>query len=61
MEAMESPRRSVDVRYVAVTTFVVVSVVIGVVGSVWALGRLWRIVSYLLVALFFAVVLTPAG
>lgn len=57
---MESPRRSVDVRYVAVTTFVVVSVVIGVVGSVWALGRLWRIVSYLLVALFFAVVLTPA-
>ena len=27
---------------------------IGVVGSVWALGRLWRIVSYLLVALFFA-------
>ena len=60
MEAMESPRRSVDVRYVAVTTFVVVSVVIGVVGSVWALGRLWRIVSYLLVALFFAVVLTPA-
>lgn len=57
---MESPRRSVDVRYVAVTTLVVVSVVIGVVGSVWALGRLWRIVSYLLVALFFAVVLTPA-
>ncbi len=57
---MESQRRSVDVRYVAVTTFVVMSVVIGVVGSIWAVGRLWRVVSYLLVALFFAVVLTPA-
>jgi predicted PurR-regulated permease PerM len=57
---MEVQRRSVDVRYVAVTTFVVVSVVIGVVGSIWAVGRLWRVVSYLLVALFFAVVLTPA-
>jgi predicted PurR-regulated permease PerM len=57
---MEPQRRSVDVRYVALTTFVAVSVVIGVVGSIWTVGRLWRIVSYLLVALFFAVVLTPA-
>ena len=30
------------------------------IGSVWTLGRLWRVVSYLLIALFFAVVLTPA-
>ena len=52
-----SGRRSVDVRYVAVTTFVVMSVAIGVVGSIWAVGRLWRVVSYLLVALFNAVTL----
>jgi predicted PurR-regulated permease PerM len=58
--AMEAQRRSVDVRDVALTTFVAVCVVIGVVGSIWAVGRLWRIVSYLLVAIFFAVVLTPA-
>lgn len=57
---MEAQRRTVDVRYVAVTTLVVVSVVIGVFGSIWAVGRLWRIVTYLLVALFFTVVLTPA-
>jgi predicted PurR-regulated permease PerM len=57
---METPRRTVDVRYVAVTTLVVVGVVMAAIGSVWAVGRLWRVVSYLLVALFFAVVLTPA-
>ncbi|MGN6694666.1 MAG: AI-2E family transporter, partial [Aquihabitans sp.] len=57
---MEAQRRTVDVRYVALTTFVAVSVVIGVVGSIWAVGRLWRVVSYLLIALFFAAVLTPA-
>ncbi|MFN8016766.1 MAG: AI-2E family transporter [Acidimicrobiales bacterium] len=57
---MESERRRVDVRYVAGTTLVVVGVVFAVSGSLIAIGRLWRIVTYLLVALFFAVVLTPA-
>ena len=57
---MEPDRRAVDVRYVALTTLVAVSVVMGAIGSVWVVGRLWRIVTYLLVALFFAVVLTPA-
>jgi predicted PurR-regulated permease PerM len=57
---MEAQRRTVDVRHVAITTFIAVSVVIGVFGSVWAIGRLWRVVSYLLIALFFAAVLTPA-
>lgn len=52
--------RRVDIRYVATTTFVVVSVIFAMSSTVWAVGRLWRIVSYLLVALFFAVVLTPA-
>ena len=49
---MEDSRRSVDVRYVAGTTLVAVSVVFGAIGTVWAVGRLWRVVSYLLVALF---------
>lgn len=57
---MEAERRTVDVRYLAITTLVVVTVALGVVGGVWVLGRMWRIVTYLLVALFFAVVLTPA-
>jgi predicted PurR-regulated permease PerM len=57
---METERRTVDVRHVAVTTLVAVAVVMTAIGSVWAVGRLWRVVSYLLVALFFAVVLTPA-
>lgn len=54
------PRRSVDVRYVATTTLVVVAVVIASTGSILAVSRLWRVVTYLLVALFGAVVLTPA-
>lgn len=57
---MEAERRTVDVRHVAITTLVAVSVTLGVIGSVWVMGRLWRIVTYLMVALFFAVVLTPA-
>ena len=57
---MEPQRRAVDVRYVALTTLVVVGVTIGVIGSIWTLGRLWRIVTYLLIALFFTVVLPPA-
>ena len=55
-----APRRSVDVRYVATTTLVVVAVVIASTGSILAVSRLWRVVTYLLVALFGAVVLTPA-
>ena len=58
--AMEEPRRTVDVRHVAGTTLVAVTVVFLAIGTVWTIGRLWRIVSYLLVALFFTVVLTPA-
>src|SRR4051794_28390232 len=57
---MESTRRPVDVRYVATTTLVAVAVVMGSVGVVLAIGRLWRIITYVLVALFFAVILTPA-
>lgn len=57
---MEPERRAVDVRHVAGTTLVAVSVVFLAIGSVWAVGRLWKVVTYLLVALFFAVVLTPA-
>ena len=52
--------RSVDVRHVAVTTLVVVVVVLLTGGAVLAVSRLWRIVTYLLIALFGAVVLTPA-
>lgn len=54
----ETPRR-VDVRYVAITTLVVVGVAFASYGTILAISRLWRIVTYLLVALFFAVVLTP--
>ncbi len=57
---MDEPRRTVDVRHVALTTLVVVAVALGSYGAVMAVGRLWRIVTYLLVALFFAVILTPA-
>ena len=57
---MEAERRTVDVRYVALTTLVVVSVTGSVGLSIFAIGRLWRIVTFLLIALFFAVVLTPA-
>ena len=55
----DTARREVDVRYVATTTLVVVAVAMASVGTVWAIDRLWRIVIYLLVALFFAVILTP--
>ena len=57
---MDQPRRTVDVRHVALTTMVVVAVALGSYGTVLAVGRLWRIVTYLLVALLFAVILTPA-
>ncbi len=56
---MEAPRRTVDIRYVALTTLVVVSVALASFGTVWAVGRIWRVVTYLMVALFLAVVLTP--
>lgn len=56
---MAEERRTVDVRYVATTTLVVVAVALGSIGVVLAIDRLWRVVTYLLVALFFAVVLTP--
>ncbi len=46
-------------RHVALTTLVVVSVTLVTVGGVLALGRLWKVVTYLMVALFFAVILTP--
>ena len=52
--------RKVDVRYVATTTFVVWTVLFLLSGTVVAILTLWKVVSYLLVALFFAVVLTPA-
>jgi predicted PurR-regulated permease PerM len=52
--------RSVDVRHVAVTTLVVVLVVLAMAFAVLAVYELWRIVTYLLIALFGAVVLTPA-
>lgn len=54
------PSRPVDVRYVAKTTLVVWSVLFLLSGTVVAVLQLWKVVSYLLVALFFAVVLTPA-
>ncbi len=56
---METPRRTVDVRYVATTTLVVVGVTLATVGVVWAVDRLARVLALLLVALFFTVVLTP--
>ncbi len=56
---MERERSRVDVRHVAGTTFVVLLVCAGFGGTILAVERLWRIVTYLLVALFFAVVLTP--
>lgn len=56
---MDQPRRRVDVRYVATTTLVVVAVAMLSIGAVFAIGRLFRVVTFLLVALFFAVVLTP--
>lgn len=52
--------RKVDVRYVATTTLVVWVVLFLLSGTVVAILSLWKVVSYLLVALFFAVVLTPA-
>ncbi|QXC62844.1 AI-2E family transporter [Aquihabitans sp. G128] len=56
---MDQERREVDVRHVALTTLVVVSVTLVSVGAVLAVGRLWKVVTYLMVAMFFAVVLTP--
>ncbi|MBA3282731.1 MAG: AI-2E family transporter [Acidimicrobiia bacterium] len=56
---MERPRRQVDARYVALTTLVVVAVTLASVGSVLALARISRVITYLLVALFLAVILTP--
>ncbi len=56
---MEPDRRRVDVRHVALTTLVVVAVVLASLGSVLALGRVSKVVTYLLVALFLAVILTP--
>ena len=56
---MERQRRHVDVRYLALTTLVVVAVTIGSVGTVLALARISKVVTYLLVALFLAIVLTP--
>lgn len=56
---MDSERRAVDVRHVALTTLVVVAVTLTSLGAVLAVGRLWRIVSYLLVALFLAAIFTP--
>ncbi|MCU1354820.1 MAG: hypothetical protein JWM89_238 [Acidimicrobiales bacterium] len=56
---MEPPRREVDVRYVATTTFIAVCVVLATLGAVFAVSRLFQVVTYILVALFFAVVLTP--
>ena len=56
---MEPVHQPVDVRHVATTTLVVVLVALGSLGAVLAVGRLWRVVTYLLVALFFAVILTP--
>lgn len=56
---MEQERRDVDVRHVALTTLVVVSVALVSVGAVVAVGRLWKVVTYLMVAMFFAVILTP--
>jgi len=56
---MDQPRRRVDIRYVATTTLVVVAVAMLSLGAVFAIGRLFRVVTFLLVALFFAVVLTP--
>lgn len=57
---MDESGRRVDVRHVAITTLVATSVVLVTVGSILAVSRLQKIVTYLLVALFFAVVLTPA-
>ncbi|MCU1498173.1 MAG: hypothetical protein JWM47_2126 [Acidimicrobiales bacterium] len=56
---MEPERRQVDVRHIALTTFVVVAVALGCIGTVVAVGRLWKVVTYLLVAMFVAVILTP--
>ncbi|MGI8709958.1 MAG: AI-2E family transporter [Acidimicrobiales bacterium] len=56
---METPRRVVDVRYVATTTFVAVSVVLLTVGAVYLLERVARVLALLVVALFFAVIFTP--
>jgi predicted PurR-regulated permease PerM len=52
--------RKVDIPYVAKTTLVVWMVLFLLSGTVVAVLSLWKVVSYLLVALFFAVVLTPA-
>lgn len=57
--AMDSPRRTVDVRQVAITTLVAVGVVLASLGTVVAIGRVSKVVTYLLVALFLAVILTP--
>ncbi len=59
-ELPAAPSRAVDVRYVAKVTVVVWSVLFLLSGSVFAVTKLWKVVSYLLVALFFTVVLTPA-
>lgn len=56
---MEQQRRQVDVRYVALNTLVVVAIALISLGGVVAVGRLWKVVTYLMVALFFAVILTP--
>ena len=56
---MEPERRVVDVRFVANTTWVVVGVVFAALGLVLAVDRLSRVLTYLVVALFFAVILTP--
>lgn len=56
---MDPVRRVVDVRQVALTTLVVVAVTLGSVGAIFAIAQLWKIVTYLLVALFLSVILTP--
>ncbi|MCU1369297.1 MAG: family transporter [Ilumatobacteraceae bacterium] len=58
--APERRARKVDIRYVASTTLVVWVVLFLLSGTVVAILSLWKVVTYLLVALFFAVVLTPA-
>lgn len=49
-----------DVRRVAFTTVVVLSVALGFGAAVWVLYHLSHMITYLTVALFFTVVLTPA-
>jgi predicted PurR-regulated permease PerM len=57
--AVEEPATSMSTRSVARTTLIVVSVLFGVMGSLWVLYRLAGVLLLLVLAVFFAYLVAP--